>query len=102
MEARSLVPSATTTTSVTPGPTSMVQSSPEGPCSGLNWFRTHAIWSGVIWVFEKTLAAVGTWKPKAAGLHDRIAASVEKMQRQAMEPPPLATDSAGGPVRLHD
>ena len=49
----------------------MIQSWPEDPCSASNWFRSHAIWSGETWVFEKTLTVVGTFRPYAVAVHDR-------------------------------
>src|SRR4051795_3656547 len=71
IEARPSVPSATPTTSVASGPTSMIQLCPEGPCSASNWFNSHATCSGGTWVFEKTLTVVGTVRPYAAVVRDR-------------------------------
>ena len=64
----------------------MIQSWPEDPCSASNWFRSHAIWSGGTWVFEKTLTVVGTVRPYAAAVRDRSMTETSGRQRRAKAP----------------
>ena len=60
------------------------------PCSASNWFRSHAIWSGGTWVFERTLTVVGTLRPYAAAVRDRSMTETSGRQRRAKAPPTAA------------